>query len=130
MDSNTPSSTDPALDETLSSMLQNATIGPSQETRTRRRPPPPYRHGMSVEEESRYLQQYREWFEEDRNIPPEPAPRIDRASLIAEQYRRRGDLEVAATALQFFMTILGSAKHSSSTPLTELTPGTPRPVCR
>ncbi|KAI0722769.1 hypothetical protein C8Q76DRAFT_793778 [Earliella scabrosa] len=122
MDSNTPSSTDPALDETLSSMLQNATIGPSQETRTRRRPPPTYRHGMSVEEESRYLQQYREWFEEDRNIPPEPAPRIDRASLIAEQYRRRGDLEVAATALQFFMTILGSAKHSSSTPLTELTP--------
>ena len=93
-----------------------------------RRPPPTYHHGMSPEETTEYLKRYREWFEEDRRIPPEPAPLFDRSLLVSEQLRRRAELERASrhgsgSGIQVFMTIVGFAKHSSATPLQELQPG-------
>lgn len=99
---------------------------PSQGAGRRRRSPPSYRHGMSNEEMEQYFNDYKEWFEEDRNIPLEPAPHIDREALINEQIRRRTDLEVRARTssqgIQFFLTIVGFAKHSSSTPVSDLKP--------
>ncbi|RPD66941.1 hypothetical protein L227DRAFT_515885 [Lentinus tigrinus ALCF2SS1-6] len=91
------------------------------------RPPPTYHHGMSPEETTEYLQRYREWFEEDRSIPPEPAPLFDRSVLISEQLRRRAELERTSrrgggSGIQVFMTIVGFAKHSSATPIQELQP--------
>lgn len=97
---------------------------------TSRRPPPAYHHGMSPEETTEYLKRYREWFEEDRRLPPEPAPLFDRSLLISEQLRRRAELERASrhdagSGIQVFMTIVGFAKHSSATPIEELYPGAP-----
>lgn len=96
---------------------------------TLRRPPPTYHHGMSPEETTVYLERYREWFEEDRRIPPEPAPLFDRSLLTSEQLRRRAELERASrhgggSGIQVFMTIVGFPKHSSATPIEELQPGT------
>ncbi|KAI0751022.1 hypothetical protein C8Q80DRAFT_1307690 [Daedaleopsis nitida] len=92
-----------------------------------RRTPPQYRHGMTPEEMTRYIKEYKEWFEEDRRIPPEPALLLDRASLISEQVYRRADLEAASHAekssgVQFYLTMVGFAKHSSFTPLADLSP--------
>ncbi|KAI0720343.1 hypothetical protein C8T65DRAFT_602814 [Cerioporus squamosus] len=83
---------------------------------------------MSPEETTEYLKRYREWFEEDRRIPPEPAPLFDRSLLMSEQLRRRAELERVSrrhgggSGIQVFMTIVGFAKHSSATPIQELQP--------
>ena len=112
----------------LQNFARTLASGPPPGLGGRRRAPPSYRHGMSDEETKRYFEEYKEWFEEDRNIPPEPAPRLDRNALIAEQVRRRVELESGARArgsgIQFFMTMVGFPKHSSSTSISELTPST------
>ena len=94
----------------------------------RRRAPPQYHPGMTAEETVRYIRAYKEWFEEDRTVPPEPAPLIDAGSLIAEQVYRRTELEEAArrdrtsSGIPIFTTIVGFAKHSSTTPIERLEP--------
>ncbi|KAI0719169.1 hypothetical protein C8T65DRAFT_725512 [Cerioporus squamosus] len=94
---------------------------------TMRKPPPTYRHDMSTEEAEEYFARYREWFEEDRRISPEPAPLFDRSLLISEQRRRRAELEGASrhdvgAGTLMYTTIVGFAKHSSTTPMQELRP--------
>ncbi|RDX57022.1 SET domain-containing protein [Lentinus brumalis] len=95
---------------------------------TVRRPPPSFQHDMSAEELTEFLEQYKQWFEEDRTIPAEPAPLFDRSLLISEQHRRRAEVErtlsqhgVGAGVLTF-TTFVGLAKHSSQTPVQDLRP--------
>ncbi|TBU47221.1 hypothetical protein BD309DRAFT_517231 [Dichomitus squalens] len=96
----------------------------------RRRAPPQFHPGMTEEETVQYIKAYKAWFEEDRQIPPEPAPPIDPSSLISEQVDRRAALEEvgrrdrAASGIPIFTTIVGFAKHSSATPIEGLEPVT------
>ncbi|CDO73769.1 hypothetical protein BN946_scf185015.g97 [Trametes cinnabarina] len=111
---------------TLGSQTPHKTPPSSQPHRS----PPKYHHGMSAEEVARYLREYAEWFEEDRKIPPEPAPIVDRNQLIADQRHRRAQLErmahentrVGTGGIPFYMTMVGFPKHSSSKPVQNLHP--------
>ncbi|KAI0353060.1 hypothetical protein OH77DRAFT_1407932 [Trametes cingulata] len=102
--------------------------GRSPATSQSRRPPPRYHHGMSADELARYIREYEEWFEEDRMVPPEPAPSVDRSQLISDQRQRRSQLERLTRegaggpgiGIPFYMTMVGFPKHSSSTPIENL----------
>ncbi|EMD40491.1 hypothetical protein CERSUDRAFT_121238 [Gelatoporia subvermispora B] len=66
------------------------------------------------------IEEYKAWSEEDRKIPPGPAPRINRMSLL---YQHIGSHEQAKSLRQQGMmhtTIRGFPKHSSATALHEL----------
>ena len=94
------------------------------------RSPPQFHPGMTKDQTARYIGEYKAWFEEDRKIPPEQAPPIDALSLIAEQSHRRAELErstgrhVGSSGIPLFTTIVGFPKHSSTTPVESLDPGT------
>ncbi|KAI0375881.1 hypothetical protein BV20DRAFT_933313 [Pilatotrama ljubarskyi] len=93
-----------------------------------RRPPPRYHHGMSADELAHYIKEYQDWFEEDRMVSPEPVPVVDRNQLIADQRQRRSQLErlvregagAPGVGIPFYMTMVGFRKHSSSTPVQNL----------
>ena len=87
---------------------------------TARRPPPRYHYLMSAPETAQYIQEYKAWLEEDSAIPPTHPPYLDRHRLISDQARRRSDL--AAGGVRFFLSVVGFAKHSSTTTLENLTP--------
>ena len=112
----------------LLAMQENLASLSIQGTGLKRRPPPSWSDDMSEEETAQFFKDYKEWFEEDRLIPPEPAPHIDRAGLVAEQARRRRELDRTArqdtSGVQFYRTMVGFAKHSSSTPIADLKPST------
>ncbi|KAI0335693.1 hypothetical protein GY45DRAFT_1350859 [Cubamyces sp. BRFM 1775] len=83
---------------------------------------------MTANEVAQYTKEYEEWFEEDRKIPPEPAPIVDRNQLVSDQKQRRAHLERLAiqgvraggVGMPFYMTMIGFQKHSSSTPVQNL----------
>ncbi|KAI0650517.1 hypothetical protein C8Q79DRAFT_901342 [Trametes meyenii] len=110
----------------------------AQKSLTRRRPyapypasrsPPRFRHDMTPDQVVQYLQEYSKWFEEDRKIPPEPSPVVDRNQLITDQLERRAHFErlsreptaTGVMGIPFYMTMVGFPKHSSSTPVQHLT---------
>ncbi|KAI0677320.1 hypothetical protein C8Q78DRAFT_960867 [Trametes maxima] len=92
------------------------------------RSPPRFRHDMTPEQIAQYLQEYSKWSEEDRKIPPEPSPVVDRNQLITDQLERRTHFErlareptaSGAMGMPFYMTMVGFPKHSSSTPVQHL----------
>ncbi|KAH9899634.1 hypothetical protein C8Q73DRAFT_743528 [Cubamyces lactineus] len=83
---------------------------------------------MTANEVAQYIKEYEEWFEDDRKIPPEPAPIVDRTQLISDQKQRRAHLERLAVhgaraggaGMPFYMTMVGFQKHSSSTSIQNL----------
>ena len=85
---------------------------------------------MTKERTAQYIKDYKDWFEEDRKIPPESAPPVDPLSLIAEQSHRRAELErntsrhAGSSGVPIFTTIVGFPKHSSTTAVESLEPGT------
>ena len=91
---------------------------------------------MTKDQTAQYIREYKDWFEEDRKIPPESAPPIDPFSLIAEQSHRRAELERSpgrhsgSSSTPIFTTIVGFPKHSSITPLESLEPGMCDPYLR
>ncbi|OBZ76730.1 Small glutamine-rich tetratricopeptide repeat-containing protein beta [Grifola frondosa] len=85
--------------------------------------PPHFRADMSPDEIQRAIREYQEWFEQDRQVSPGPAPYIDRDSLIEGQISRRRQHERhfnSRAGVQWYMSIVGFAKHSSSAPLEAL----------
>ncbi|PIL37354.1 transcription factor [Ganoderma sinense ZZ0214-1] len=95
-----------------------------------RRSPPQFHPGMTKEQTAQYIRDYKDWFEEDRKIPPESAPLVDPLSLIAEQSHRRAELERStgrhsgSSGVPIFTTIVGFPKHSSTTSVESLQPVT------
>ena len=84
---------------------------------------------MSDAEVAEYVKTYKEWVDEDSKIPPAPPPRLDRSRLVANQIRSRSGMEEmsrtrggAAGKVQFVMSVVGFSKHSSATPLEQLSP--------
>ncbi|KAM5535476.1 hypothetical protein V8D89_010813 [Ganoderma adspersum] len=92
--------------------------------------PPQFHPGMTKDQTAQYIKEYKDWFEEDRKIPPESAPPVDPFSLIAEQSHRRVELERSpgphggSSGIPIFTTIVGFPKHSSTAPLESLEPVT------
>ncbi|KAI1796166.1 hypothetical protein LXA43DRAFT_656004 [Ganoderma leucocontextum] len=95
-----------------------------------RRAPPQFHPGMTKDETTQYIKEYKDWFEGDREVPPEPAHPVDARSLIAEQSHRRAELERSASrnaessGIPILTTIVGFPKHSSTTPVERLEPVT------
>ncbi|OBZ76733.1 hypothetical protein A0H81_03834 [Grifola frondosa] len=98
-----------------------ARLGMSSDPPSQASRPPHFRPDMSAEELDRGVQAYQAWFEEDRKVPPGPAPSIDPKELISRQLElRQGDGQTSRGEVLTYMTIVGFPKHSSSTPLSKL----------
>ena len=123
--------------DTLAALMAQASMSPSRVGTSPpelRKAPPQYRHGMTDNEFAQYIQDYKDWVNEDSKLPPTRPPYLDRNRLIAEQVRYRSELEEhgrrSAAGVPFIMSVVGYPKHSSSTPLENLSPSTSHPSSR
>lgn len=96
------------------------------------RPPPRFSEKSSPEQVSQYAREYWKWLDEDSKIPPHPATPVDRKHLIRQCEDHRVQLESLARQIagdvtgkkRWYTTMVGFPKHSSSTPLQDLTRST------
>ncbi|OCH96012.1 hypothetical protein OBBRIDRAFT_719569 [Obba rivulosa] len=86
-------------------------------------PPPIFSPNSSPDQMSSYIKEYKAWFEADKRIPPQPAYRLSRLSLITQQHASRqfvSEFESRDSEVIVQMTITGLPKHSSMTPVWQL----------